>query len=201
METHPGQKDCRRSAGRPTKTFVDLLIKTQASPSMRLKHACMQDRGLWTWTHHWSPPEARGGYLVERWVRGCAAQIGCFFGLSGFPMAPFLFENWFRYRSHFRKMHKFRWIFPFSLPIGCQKVLMHPNLYGKKYWLVLKRVLQEVNGLVIGCKFASSLVLLLGGGRNFGPHIRTQPKVEYPPGGSEDAGVSRPNGLKIKDPW
>ena len=101
-----------------------------------------------------------GGHLVERWVRGCAAQIGCFFGLSGFPMAPFLFENWFRYRSHFCKMHNFRWIFPFSLPIGCQKVLMHPNLYGKKYWLVLKRVLQEANGLVIGCKFASSLVLL-----------------------------------------
>ena len=30
-----------------------------------------------------------GGYLVERWVRGSAAQIGCFFGLSGLPMAPF----------------------------------------------------------------------------------------------------------------
>ena len=39
--------------------------------------------------------EDPGGYLVERWVRGCAAQIGCFFGLSGFAMAPFLFENWF----------------------------------------------------------------------------------------------------------
>ena len=49
----------------------------------------------------------RGGYLVERWVRGCAAQIGCFFGLSGFAMAPFLFENWFRYRSRFCKMHNF----------------------------------------------------------------------------------------------
>ena len=49
-----------------------------------------------------------GGYLVERWVRGCAAQIGCFFGLSGFAMAPFLFENWFRYRSRFCKMHNFR---------------------------------------------------------------------------------------------
>ena len=35
-----------------------------------------------------------GGYLVEMWVRGCAAQIGCFFGLSGLPVAPFLFENW-----------------------------------------------------------------------------------------------------------
>ena len=32
----------------------------------------------------------RGGeHLVERWVRGSAAQIGCFFGLSGLPMAPF----------------------------------------------------------------------------------------------------------------
>ena len=31
-----------------------------------------------------------GGYLVERWVRGCAAQIGCFFGLSGFAM-PFFY--------------------------------------------------------------------------------------------------------------
>ena len=44
-----------------------------------------------------------GGYLVERWVRGCAAQIGCLFGLSGLPMATLLFENWFRYRSHFCK--------------------------------------------------------------------------------------------------
>ena len=52
------------------------------------------------------------GGVVERWVRGCAAQIGCFFDLSGFPMAPFLFENWFRYRSHFCKMHNFWWIFP-----------------------------------------------------------------------------------------
>ena len=32
------------------------------------------------------------GYLVERCVRGCAAQIGCLFGLSDLPMAPFLFE-------------------------------------------------------------------------------------------------------------
>ena len=37
---------------------------------------------------------------MERWVRGCVAQIGCFFGLSGLPMAPFLFENWFIYIGH-----------------------------------------------------------------------------------------------------
>ena len=29
------------------------------------------------------------GYLVERWVQECVAQIGCIFGLSGLPMAPF----------------------------------------------------------------------------------------------------------------
>ena len=32
--------------------------------------------------------------------------------------------------------YNFQWIFSFSLPIGCQKVLMHANLHGKKYWLV-----------------------------------------------------------------
>ena len=34
-----------------------------------------------------------GGTIVERWVRGRAAQIGCRFGLSNLPMIPFLFEN------------------------------------------------------------------------------------------------------------
>ena len=34
----------------------------------------------------------------------------------------------------------------------------------------------------MGCKFTSSLVYLWGGGRNFGPHVRTQLKFEYPPG-------------------
>ena len=73
---------------------------------------------------------------MERWVRGCAAQIGCFFGLSGLPMAPFLFENWFRYRSHFLQNTKFSMNFSFGLPIGCQKVLMCPNLHSKKCCLV-----------------------------------------------------------------
>ena len=45
-----------------------------------------------------------GGYLVERWVRACVAQIGCLFGLSGLPVASFLFENWFQHMSHFCKM-------------------------------------------------------------------------------------------------
>ena len=51
-------------------------------------------------------------------------------------------------------------IFSFSLPIGCQKVLMHHNLNGKSIDWFKKRALQEANGLVIGCKFAPSLVLL-----------------------------------------
>ena len=55
-----------------------------------------------------------GGYLVERWVQGCAAQIRCFVGLSGLPVAPFLFENWFRYRSYFCKMYNFQLIFPLA---------------------------------------------------------------------------------------
>ena len=29
------------------------------------------------------------GYLVERWIRGCAAQRGCLFSLSSLLMAPF----------------------------------------------------------------------------------------------------------------
>ena len=44
-----------------------------------------------------------------------------------------LFENLFRYRSRFCKMLNFPWFF-FGLPIiGCQKVLMYPNLHGKKH--------------------------------------------------------------------
>ena len=33
-----------------------------------------------------------GGYSVERWVRGCAAQIGCIFSPTGFSMTPFYFK-------------------------------------------------------------------------------------------------------------
>ena len=52
--------------------------------------------------------------------------------------------------------------FSVGLPIGCQKVrLMHPNLHGKKYWLVPLKgpsTVHETNGLDIGCKCMSSLV-------------------------------------------
>ena len=32
-----------------------------------------------------------GGYLVERWVRGCAAQIGCFFWPLRYTNGPFFY--------------------------------------------------------------------------------------------------------------
>ena len=46
----------------------------------------------------------------------------------------------------------------FSLPIGCQKVLLHPNLHGKSTYWFKKGPFKKQNGLDIGCKFASSLV-------------------------------------------
>ena len=72
------------------------------NPSMELQERPSQ----WAWKHP-------GGYLVERWVWGCTAQIGYLFGLSGLPMAPSLFENCFRYRTPYCKMLNFS----FGLPI------------------------------------------------------------------------------------
>ena len=48
----------------------------------------------------------------------------------------------------------------------------------------------------MGCKFTSSLVYLWGGGRNFGPHVRTQLKFEYPPGGAAYGGRKNWEGKK-----
>ena len=48
--------------------------------------------------------------------------------------------------------------FSSGLPKGCQKVLMHPILHGKKVLIGLKSALQETNSLDVGCKFSSSLV-------------------------------------------
>ena len=48
--------------------------------------------------------------------------------------------------------------FSSGLPMGCQKVPMHPNSHGKKYWFVEKKALQETNDSDIDCKFSSSLV-------------------------------------------
>ena len=49
-----------------------------------------------------------GGVLSGKVGMGMCGPDRVLFGLSGFPMAPFLFENWFRYRSHFCKIHNFR---------------------------------------------------------------------------------------------
>ena len=45
------------------------------------------------------------------------------------PMAPFLLENWFKYRSRVCKMLIFHRFFSFGLPKGCQKVVKHPKLH------------------------------------------------------------------------
>ena len=65
--------------------------------------------------------------------------------------------------------------FSFGLPIGCQKVLMHLNYHGEKYWLV--------KGPSKNRWFRHRLQICIssGGGWNFGPGISTQLKVEYPP--------------------
>ena len=76
-----------------------------------------------------------GGYLVERWVRGCAAQMGCFFGLPGLPMALFVLKIGLDIGRVFAKCI-ISMNFSFGLPIGCHKVLMCPNLHGKKCCLV-----------------------------------------------------------------
>ena len=96
-----------------------------------------------------------GGYLVERWVRGCAAQIGCFFGLSGFAMAPFFlkvgldigcvfakciifdeFFLWFIYRLSKTEMPDFRINSEFrifSLPISTVLFIFSP------FWVNLSK--------------------------------------------------------------
>ena len=46
---------------------------------------------------------------MERWVRGCAAQIGCFFDLSGLALAPFFYlKIGLDIGRVFCKMHNFR---------------------------------------------------------------------------------------------
>ena len=80
--------------------------------------------------HTWTP----GGLSGKVGTGMCGPDRGLFRPLS-LSMAPFLFENWFRYRSIFAKCKIFNEFF-FGLPIGCQKVLMCPNLHSKKCCLV-----------------------------------------------------------------
>ena len=74
--------------------------------------------------HVWEPPFtytieiSRCIFILLRGVLSGKVSTGMcgpdrvLFGLSGLPMTPFLFEKWFRYRSHFCKMQNFQWIFP-----------------------------------------------------------------------------------------
>ena len=55
-----------------------------------------------------SPIRSRGRVLSGKVGMGMCGPDRVLFGLSGLPMAPFLFENWFRYRSHFCKMLNFQ---------------------------------------------------------------------------------------------
>ena len=83
-----------------------------------------------------------GGYLVERWVRGCAAQIGCFFDLSGLAMAPFYLKIGLNIGRVFAKCVIFN-EFVFWFTYRLSKVPVHPNLHCKKYWLVKKRAFKK----------------------------------------------------------
>ena len=64
-----------------------------------------------------------GGNLVERWVlfRPLRFTNGLFYLKIGLDIGG-IFQN-----------KSFSMYFSFSLPICCQKVLMHANLHGKKY--------------------------------------------------------------------
>ena len=49
-----------------------------------------------------------GGYLVERWVRGmCCPDRVPFLVSQVYQWPLFYLKNWFRYMSHFCKMHNF----------------------------------------------------------------------------------------------
>ena len=63
---------------------------------------------------------------MERWVRGCAAQIGCIFSPTGFSMTPFYFKTRFYCRLHFNNGFSF----------GC--VIYHRFLYRLQKIVILK---------------------------------------------------------------
>ena len=69
---------------------------------------------------------------MERWVQECAAQMGRIFGLSDLQMVPFYLKIGLDIGRVFAKCLIFD-EFSSGLPIGCQKVPMHPNSHGKNY--------------------------------------------------------------------
>ena len=64
-----------------------------------------------------------GGNLLERWVWGCVAQIGCLFGLSGLPMASFCLA-WTLLRKDYVITHSVR-----SMYIVCGMFCKIDQLY------------------------------------------------------------------------
>ena len=82
--------------------------------------------------HEW----AWGVFIVERWVQECAAQIGT----GAFSASPVYQWPFFYLKIGLDKGRVFAKCLIFDefssgLPLGCQKVPMHPNFtwYGKKY--------------------------------------------------------------------
>ena len=69
---------------------------------------------------------------MERWVQECAAQMGRIFGLSDLQMVLFYLKIGLDIGRDFAKC-LISMNFSSGLPIGCQKVPMHPNSHGKKY--------------------------------------------------------------------
>ena len=93
-----------------------------------------------------------GGYSVERWVRGCAAQIVGLFGFSVLQMAPFYLKIGLDKGRVFAKCLIFDEFF-FTY-MSCLKVCI-PIYMAKSN--DLKSAFQETNGLDIGCKFEYSV--------------------------------------------
>ena len=79
-----------------------------------------------------------GGYLVKRSVQECTVQIGLISASQVYQWPLFYLKIGLDIGLVFAKCLIFD-EFSSGLPIGCQKIPMHPNLHGKKYWFVLKK--------------------------------------------------------------
>ena len=87
-----------------------------------------------------------GGYHSGKVGTGVCSPDGAHFRPLRFTNGPFYLKIGLDIGRVFAKFLIFDEFFLWALPIGCQKVPMHPDSNGKKYWLVLKKALQETNG-------------------------------------------------------
>ena len=106
---------------------------------------------------------------MERWVWRSTAQKGCIFGLSGLPMAPFLFEIGLDIDWICAKCLIFYYIFSLNYLLVVEKYICIPIL---NTWYGFKKKESSKNKwfryrLQI-CIFSAS-GLILGGGQNFRP--------------------------------